>query len=796
MDNDDEMKKAKMAAAEISFYLQSDFDDDTCTLASFQSDISKMSLKSAQQPPRAQKPGAYWTKYHADGQEAGHIPEETKEEDDYAMDTTPPRGSSRLSAPQPADPQESFANRRRQTTAEARQTCQRVERLLEEASNALESSSSNNNNAALPLDQQLPTGSAHSARSGPSTPSSTNIYQGFVAASAASAASPAPASPRKSFKEEPNKEAFASSPASPPKTMLSKTPTPMVISTRTLMRAAATATNSAVSSRTLLSKEDHRRTPAEAKPAEALALPAPRQCNSMMSDSSAGSSTIAAAMPTVPMQRNVPVNRPIIPATPGAFSIPGANAPPTAAVLHVCEEILPVEELEEDRGDEWDELDRILDVDDEEWNRWDQPNQLKNQVVEANLVVAARLASDVEDNIHAQVRKSILEKTPRAAVVHVEHGGTAHKMEDPIREAMRKAELERYKPRGVKEKLFGDGKTAMLDIGAAPDDYIRKRVTMPFTVKQNESTGNWVCSVQTNQKAWEKIQQGNNSASANLDLMRSVKTFSASTEKAALEAGCSMAPPVMDQFDEHPICCLCKTKFAVFRRPHNCKNCGVVVCSSCAVSWSSRRVPSTYNTAKKEKVIVCQACNWLADNFQKSVVKGDLPRALALHKTGNVNLRHPYGAWTKGGKEVFNPIHMSILGGNLDLVRWLISDKCCPLRRRDKAKTLLCTSKGRSPVRLALVKDNPEILRFLVSEQGMSLEAEDLRGDYKQLLVHLTTLLNTVPESMLQPKDDSDRSITMDLDKLNASLPQFERAATTEERTIRKIQAEVRRGSF
>lgn len=143
-----------------------------------------------------------------------------------------------------------------------------------------------------------------------------------------------------------------------------------------------------------------------------------------------------------------------------------------------------------------------------------------------------------------------------------------------------------------------------------------------------------------------------------------------------------------------------------------------------------------------------------------------------------------------------NPIHMSILGGNLDLVRWLISDKCCPLRRRDKAKSLLCTSKGRSPVRLALVKDNPEILRFLVSEQGMSLEAEDLRGDYKQLLVHLTTLLNAVPESMLQPKDDSDRSITMDLDKLNASLPQFERAATTEERTIRKIQAEVRRGSF
>jgi len=499
------------------------------------------------------------------------------------------------------------------------------------------------------------------------------------------------------------------------------------------------------------------------------------------------------------MQRNVPVNRPIIPTTPGAFAISGTNAP-TATVIHV-EDIVPEEEEPEvdEEEDEWNELDRILDVDDEEWNRLDRPNELKNQVVEANLVVAAKLASDVEDNIHAQVRKSILEQTPRAAVVHVEHGGssTAHKMEDPIAEAKRKADLERYKPKGVKEKLFGDGKTAMLDIGAAPDDYIRKRVSLPFTVKQNETTGNWVCSVQTNQKAWEKCQRGNNSASANLDLMRSVKTFSASTEKAALEAGLAMAPPVMDSFDENPICSLCKTKFAVFRRPHHCRNCGVVVCSSCAVSWSSRRVPSTYNSAKKEKVIVCQACNWLADNFQKAVMDGDLQRAKALYKTGNVNLRHPYGAWTKGGKEVFNPIHMSILGGNLDLVRWLITDKCCPLRRRDKARSLLCTSKGRSPIRLALAKDSPEILRFLVSEQGMSLEAEDLRGDYKLLLVHLTTLLNTVPESMLRPEEeDSERSIVIDFDKLNASLPQFQRAATTEERSMRKKQAEIRRGSF
>lgn len=650
MDNDEEMKKAKMAAAEISFYLQSDFDDDTCTLASLQSDISKMSLKSAQQP-RAQRPGAYWTTYHGDGQESGshnNIPEETKEEDEFEEATRTVPIGARLSAPQPADPQDNFINRRRQTISEARKACKRVEKLLEAASDALES-----NVAAAPLNQQLPAGSGHSAVS----PMSTNIYQGFVAASAAAVA--VPASPRDSSRTRERSTA-----SSAPIATLSKAsaPAPVVISTRTLMRQAAAAAG-IPSSRTLLNKEDLRTRSAESEPktstdekdskaAEQLSLPAPRAFNSCVSESSAGSSTIAAAQPTVPIQRNVPVNRPVIPRTPGAFAVSGLNAP-AATVVHV-EDIVPeVDETEEDEDeDEWNELDRILDVDDDEWNRLDRPNELKNQVVEANLVVAARLASDVEDTIQAQVRKSILEQTPRAAVVHVEHGGTAHKMEDPIAEAKRRAELERYKPKGVKEKLFGDGKTAMLDIGAAPDDYIRKRVTLPFTVKKNETTGNWVCSVQTNQKAWEKCQSGDNSASATLELMRSVKTFSASTERAAFEAGLAMSPPVMDSFDENPICCLCKTKFAVFRRPHHCRNCGVVVCSPCAVSWSSRRVPSTYNAAKKEKVIVCQACNWLADNFQKAVLSGDLQRAKALEKTGNVNLRHPYGAWTKGGKEV------------------------------------------------------------------------------------------------------------------------------------------------
>jgi len=688
--DDDEMTRAKMAAAEIAFYLQSDFDDDTCTLASYQSEISKATtIKSTQTNGRGQKPGAYWTP-------SNNISAAASPDGAVQSPTT------KLAAPQPAEPQDDGAGRRSETISQARRTCRQVEQLLEGAFDALDPN----------LQQQ-------------------------------------PQQPQQ--QDSRVSEDRSSSPS----------------------KAAHQTTRSA--------------------PTMDCRTPTARLASSASTVSSGDGSSIAAAQPLGALARGVEVNRtPQVPDdTPGAFDV----RPGMQATLLEVEDIQ--EEEEDEVEDEWNELDRILDVDEDEWNRLDEPNDMKNRVVESNLVVAAQLATDAEASIHDQVRKSILKRTPRASVVHVEHGGASGRLsslEDPIAEAIRKAEIEKYKPRGVKEKLFGDGKTAMLDIGAAPDDYIRQRETLPFTVRQNATTKDWVASVQTNQKAWESSLKQNIN---NLDLMRSLKTFSAKSEKEAYETGLAMAPPVMDPLLENPICALCKTKFAVFRRPHHCKNCGVVVCSSCACSWPCRRVPSTFNVARKEKIDICIACDWLADNFQKAVLKGDLEKAMSLYKTGNVNLRHPYGAWKKNGEEVFNPIHMAIVGGKLELVQWLISKKCCPLRRRDKAKSLLCTSKGRSPIQLALTQKNPEILRHLVAEQGLSLMEEDLRGDYRHLLMHLTCLLETVPDSMLRPADDiSEHSLSIDFDKLNTSLPHLGRAATAEEKTLLKTKPPARSGSF
>jgi hypothetical protein len=119
---------------------------------------------------------------------------------------------------------------------------------------------------------------------------------------------------------------------------------------------------------------------------------------------------------------------------------------------------------------------------------------------------------------------------------------------------------------------------------------------------------------------------------------------------------------------------------------------------------------------------------------------------------------------------------MAILGGNLELVQWLASERCCPLRAaawstRKKKKSLdqqrggrgdtastttmppLVTSKGRSPIHLALPHSRVDILRYLVADKKLSL-LEDVTEEADILLAlrHLTSLL-------LVPVDDSSSAI-------------------------------------
>jgi hypothetical protein len=116
---------------------------------------------------------------------------------------------------------------------------------------------------------------------------------------------------------------------------------------------------------------------------------------------------------------------------------------------------------------------------------------------------------------------------------------------------------------------------------------------------------------------------------------------------------------------------------------------------------------------------------------------------------------------------------MAIHSGNLELVRWLASERCCPLHAapttRKKNSSLdnnkgvdtsipLVTSKGRSPIQLAL-KHSVEILRYLVSEKKLSLlDQVTEESDVRFALHHLTFLLQAVPGSAMQSKARKERS--------------------------------------
>jgi hypothetical protein len=103
---------------------------------------------------------------------------------------------------------------------------------------------------------------------------------------------------------------------------------------------------------------------------------------------------------------------------------------------------------------------------------------------------------------------------------------------------------------------------------------------------------------------------------------------------------------------------------------------------------------------------------------------------------------------------------MAVMGGNLDLVKWLASKRHCPLRVPSKkgGDGPIRTSRGMSPLMIATQHKNVAILRYLVADKGLSLLEEENNLDSTSVLTHLLFLLKTVPESMVQvPNDTSER---------------------------------------
>eukprot|EP00934_Nitzschia_sp_Nitz4_P007747 Nitzschia sp. Nitz4//scaffold244_size29068//16581//18566//NITZ4_008066-RA/size29068-processed-gene-0.7-mRNA-1//1//CDS//3329543862//7737//frame0 len=370
-------------------------------------------------------------------------------------------------------------------------------------------------------------------------------------------------------------------------------------------------------------------------------------------------------------------------------------------------------------------------------------NKEKGDDANDDLIVAAQLPADMEAHIEQEVRRRILAQAAKAQVVSVAHGIP---MLDPKEEARRVADLrELHRPRGVREKLFGDTRNREIDIASSPES-IRKRNYLKWTVKRNQTTNLWVATVQTKQKAVEQNDV--------IEVERTSVSFSATTQQEAFETGLANAVPIMQPTEEFPICYVCKAKFALFRRPQHCRNCGVCVCNNCTTQWPLGMFPETYRA--KSVNTVCIACDWLACSFRDALLQKNYRGALHMYATGNVNLRTPFCLDKKA--EAMYPIHLAVLGGCLPLVQWLVVDRFCPITvprkpsrgKKQGTESPLLTSKGRSPMAIALLHQKLDVVRYLVAERGVVLFDENLNANLA--LANFTTVLKMLPANFFEGK--------------------------------------------
>jgi len=280
------------------------------------------------------------------------------------------------------------------------------------------------------------------------------------------------------------------------------------------------------------------------------------------------------------------------------------------------------------------------------------------------------------------------------------------------------------------ERIFGDKRPNEVGAEINPDDY-STRTLLPNEVFFNGHTKLWVVTLHTDQKS---LDRGDSAAA-----VKSMQAYSFRTEAKARAAVLAMATPRMKSFDDHPICRDCGGKFAFFRRACHCRNCGACICKiDCSVQWPRQSMPHTYNTKDENVMNICRSCHKLSFLFRDALLSGNERKVLELYETGNINLRSPF-AHVKG--EVLYPIHCAIVGNNLNLIKWLVDVKFVPLHksskkpgRKGQRDGTLTTSKGKTILELAIIRNNIDVVRYLVCDKNISILS------YKNLSSALITL--------------------------------------------------------
>lgn len=181
------------------------------------------------------------------------------------------------------------------------------------------------------------------------------------------------------------------------------------------------------------------------------------------------------------------------------------------------------------------------------------------------------------------------------------------------------------------------------------------------------------------------------------------------------------APPVWmskQTVGQGNVCTLCQVSFSMFSQPHHCRNCGYLICGQCSDKiWPGSMLPETFHDDEPHKMVrVCHACHCLADLFVVALCQGDYQTVRALYASGNINLHQPYSVYAHHAY----PVHYAVLGGNLDILRWLMDVKRCSSVNVTQ-KVPLATQTGWTLLGLAAYCGHVEMIHYLVHQKRCSV---------------------------------------------------------------------------
>lgn len=239
-------------------------------------------------------------------------------------------------------------------------------------------------------------------------------------------------------------------------------------------------------------------------------------------------------------------------------------------------------------------------------------------------------------------------------------------------------------------------------IDLMPVDKIVKRSLHTWSVHHSLTTSNWIATLS------RPVENSPSSKTRHAQ-------FVFCTEREARKFCHAYAPP---KLADHSFCQGCRQE-GTFR---HCRNCGVNLCDACSTKWGLRMIPKTYLLYPTTWVRVCRACDWLSNAFCMALLQGRYEDAIRIHSTGNVNLRTSF-ADIRG--EACFPIHCAVIGGNLELVKWMVEGHLCPISATVDPKTnqplSVQTSERRTLMDLAMSgKPKYDILTFL-TQKGLSI---------------------------------------------------------------------------